>query len=107
VFGEKMFGTSFLNFSMRNVSIARIVCAELNVVRALQLRRGQHVYIQYAIAIRLTYTSDVSEHVRNVPAKRNVYTRRIRPTYTSDIHVSFDGSLLSVSFVGLFCRSLL
>jgi len=40
VFDEKMFSTSFLNFSMRNVSIARIVCAEINVVRALRFRRG-------------------------------------------------------------------
>jgi len=40
VFDEKMFSTIFLNFSIRNVSIARIVCAELNVVRALRLRRG-------------------------------------------------------------------
>jgi len=35
-----MCGTSFLNFSMRNVRIARMVRAELNVVRALRLRRG-------------------------------------------------------------------
>jgi len=35
-----MSGTSFLNFSMRNIRIARMVRTELNVVRALRLRRG-------------------------------------------------------------------
>jgi len=37
-----MCGTNFSNFSMLNVLIARMVRAELNVVRALRLRRGEH-----------------------------------------------------------------
>jgi len=35
-----MCGTIFLNFSVRNLRIARMVRAELNAVRALRLRRG-------------------------------------------------------------------
>jgi len=37
----KMCGTIFSNFSMQNLRIARMVRAELNVVRALRFRRGR------------------------------------------------------------------
>jgi len=40
VLKSKMCGTSFLNFSVRNVRIARMVRTELNIARALRLRRG-------------------------------------------------------------------
>jgi len=45
-------------------------------------QRDVYVLCICCIGLRLTYMSDVSQHIRNIPAKRNVYVKRIRRTNT-------------------------